>query len=68
MITGDTNDLTLNLSSINGDTINLYYFVGIGTASNDAEPTNYVVDTATLLLNGTALSDYTAQTIISYKV
>ena len=34
----ETVDFTLNLSSINGRTINLYNFSGTGTVGNDADP------------------------------
>ena len=50
-------DLTLNLSSINGRTINLYDFTGTGTTGNDADPATYEVDSGTLSLAGVTLDE-----------
>jgi len=51
----ESTDFTLNLSSINGRTINLYDFSGTGTSGNDANPVSYEVDTGTLTLDGIAV-------------
>jgi len=51
----ESTDFTLNLSSINGRTINLYDFSGTGTSGNDADPASYEVDTGTLTLDGIAV-------------
>ncbi len=53
----ETTDFTVNLSSINGRTIDLYDFAGTGTEGNDADPANYEVDTGTLTLDGIAVDE-----------
>lgn len=53
----EATDFTLNLSKINGRTINLYDFTGTGTAGNDADPASYEVDTGTLTLDGIAVDE-----------
>jgi len=53
----ETTDFTLNLSRINGRTINLYDFTGTGTVGNDADPANYEVDTGSLSLDGIAVDE-----------
>lgn len=50
--------LTMRLVSINGRNIDIYDFSGTGTDSgNDADPTNYEVDTSNLSLTGIVIDN-----------
>ena len=53
----EANDLTMNLTSINGRNPDIYDFTGTGTEGNDADPLNYEVDHGALSLDGVAVTD-----------
>lgn len=52
-----SSSLALNLSAINGRSIDIYKFDGTGTPGNDADKTFYEIDSTTLSLDTVSLAD-----------